>query len=174
MKEMARYGFILALICFVAAGLLSGVNSLTKNKIIAQASAEENASLKDVFPQADNFKEVKSDGSILYYQAMDNNGEVIGAAFKVEAKGYSSTIVTMAGMFLDGKINAIKVLSQNETPGLGSQVSENKFIGQFSGRNIEDIAGVSAVTGATISSRAVINSVDKKAKEVRELLRNAK
>jgi Na+-translocating ferredoxin:NAD+ oxidoreductase RnfG subunit len=43
MKEMVRYGFILSLICVVASGFLSGVNALTKSRILAQAQAEEEA-----------------------------------------------------------------------------------------------------------------------------------
>ena len=39
MKEMARYGFILALICMAASASLAGVNKLTKSRIVAQAQA---------------------------------------------------------------------------------------------------------------------------------------
>jgi electron transport complex protein RnfG len=169
MKEIARYGFILASICIVASASLAGVNYLTKSRIIAQAQAEEEASLREVLSSAERFEVVKSGEDILYYRGSDKSGNLIGVTFKVTAKGYSSTIETMVGMLKDGTITAIKILSQNETPGLGTRVSEESFTGQFA--NKKDLKEVQAITGATISSRAVIDSVEKKAQEIRELIK---
>ncbi len=176
MKEMARYGFVLALICVIAAGLLAGVNVLTQPKILAQAQAEEQAALKEVMPTAAKFTEIKSDEDeeILYYKAFDSQDKLIGFAFKASGKGYSSTIETLAGIFLDEKISAIKVISANETPGLGSKITEDKFRSQFTNQQAQDLSGVQIIAGATISSRAVINSVMKKANQIRELIKNEK
>jgi electron transport complex protein RnfG len=171
-KEMIRFGLILGIICIIAAGLLAGVNSLTKPRILAQALAEENAGLKEVLPEADNFEAVKEKEEIIYYKGYDQSGKFVGVAFKAVGKGYSSVIETLAGMLKDGKIIAIKILSQNETPGLGSRITEPGFVNQF--RGINDLSGVQAITGATISSRAVITSVEKKALEVRGLIKNEK
>ncbi len=172
MKELLRYGFILGLICVVASGLLAGMNSLTKTRIIAQAQAEEDAGLKEVLPQAARFEAVKSGEEIIYYRAYDGVGKLIGVAFKASGKGYSSTIETMAGMLKDGTITAIKILSHNETPGLGANVAESSFSSQF--KDKKDLAQVQAITGATISSKAVIDSVNNKAQEIKELIKNAK
>lgn len=174
MKEMLRYGFILALICIVASGLLAGVNYLTKPRIIAQAQAEEQNSLKEVLPEAVRFESVKSAQDILYYKAYNKEDKLLGIAFKASTKGYSSIIETMVGMTKDGTINAIKVLSQNETPGLGAGITEVSFTGQFANKNIQDLSGVQAITGATISSKAVIDSVKNKAGEIRELIKDEK
>ncbi len=174
MKEMIRYGFILAVICVVASGLLAGVNVLTKSRILAQAEAEEEASLKEVMPLAEHFEAVKSGNDILYYKAHDKNGKLIGLAFKAAGKGYSSIVETMVGMAKDGKITAIKVLSQNETPGLGANVADSKFAAQFSGKDIPGLSEVQAITGATISSRAVIDAVKKRAQDLEGILKNAK
>ncbi|MBI5144967.1 MAG: RnfABCDGE type electron transport complex subunit G [Candidatus Omnitrophica bacterium] len=172
MKEMVRYGFILALICFVAAGLLAGVNSLTKAKIIAQAQSEEETSLKEVIPEGEHFEAVKKDDTVLYYKAHDKDAKLVGIAFKATGKGYSSDIETMVGMAPEGKILAIKVISHNETPGLGSRVAEDTFTGQFADKNIDNLASIQAVTGATISSKAVIDAVTKKAEEIKALIDN--
>ena len=176
MKEMARYGAILALICVVASGLLAAVNKLTGPKIIAAAQSEEQAALKEVMPLADKFIAIKSDADkvVLYYKAFDHQGKLIGFVFKASGKGYSSVIETLAGIFLDGKISAIKVISLNETPGLGMRVTEDKFTAQFNHQNSLDLSSVEAITGATISSRAVMNSVMKKAQEIKELIKNDK
>jgi len=174
MKEMARYGFILALICIVAAGLLAVVNKLTGPKILAAAQSEEQAALKEIMPLAAKFSAVRSatDKEILYYKAFDNQEKLMGFVFKARGKGYSSVIETLAGIFLDEKISAIKILSLNETPGLGMRVTEDKFISQFKNQDALSLSDVQAITGATISSRAVINSVMKKAQEIKELIKN--
>jgi electron transport complex protein RnfG len=174
MKEMMRYGLILAIICVIAAGLLAAVNKLTGPKIIAAAQSEEQSALKEVMPLAAKFRAVKSDTDkeTLYYKAFDSQDKLIGFVFKSRGKGYSSVIETLAGIFLDEKISAIKIISVNETPGLGMRVTENKFTGQFNQKNCSDLSGVQAITGATISSRAVIDSVMKKAVEIKELIKN--
>lgn len=168
MKEMARYGFILGLICTVAAGLLAGANSLTKSRIIAQALAEEHAGLKEVMPQGARFLAEPPEGEVAYYKVFDDQDRFIGAAFKVQAKGYSSTVLTMAGLLKDGTVTAIKILSQGETPGLGAKVAESDFTGQF--KNKKDLNDVQAITGATISSRAVIDSVKIRAEEIKRII----
>jgi len=172
MKDIIRYGTILALICIVAAGLLSLVNLVTKQKILVQALAEENIRLKEVAPQAVNFEPVMSGGEISYYKAMDKDNKFIGVAFKASGKGYSSVIETIVGMSKTGEIIGIKILSQNETPGLGARVAEDEFGKRFFGKNALDLSGVEAVTGATISSKAVINSINSKAEEVLKLIKN--
>jgi electron transport complex protein RnfG len=170
MKEIIRYGLILALICAIATGLLAGVNFLTKPKIMAQEQNEQENSLREVMPEGRDFEAVESDGEIIYYKIYDKDKKLMGFAFQAQTKGYSSDIVTMVGMTMDGEITAIKVLSQNETPGLGARIAEPAFTGQFSHKNIQGISEVQAITGATISSKAVIDSVKKKAQEIKALI----
>ena len=174
MKEIVRYGTTLGLICLLAGGLLAVVNSLAQPRILAQAKEEEQRTLSEVLPQADRFEAVKAADKeeAIYYKAYDKDNKLIGLAFKAEGKGYSSTVETMAGMNLDGEISTIKILSQNETPGLGSRVTENSFTGQFKNKNIPDLSKVEAITGATISSKAVIDLVKEKAEEIKALIKN--
>lgn len=171
---MARYGFILALICAVASGLLAGMNSLTRPKIIAQAQAQEDSVLLELLPQAANFEAVKSAEQVLYYKGYDKDKQLVGVVFKASGKGYSSVIETMVGMTRDGKITAIKVVSQNETPGLGARVAESDFVSRFAGKEVQGLGEVQAITGATISSSAVIKSVAQRAQEIKELIANGK
>ncbi len=174
MKEMMRFGLVLGVICMISAGSLAGVNLLTKSRILAQAHAEESSSLREVFPDAAGFEAVKSGDQISYYKVFDTGGKLIGAAFKASGRGYSSEVVTVAGMLLDGTITAVKVVSQNETPGLGTRITDSVFARQFRGKDAAQLAGVQAIAGATISSRAVMESVKKKAAQVKGLLNHEK
>lgn len=169
-----RYGFILALICIVASGLLSAVNALTKARIVAQAQDEEEVALREVMPGGEEFLPVKKGEEELYYKVNDKDGKFVGVAFKAYGDGYSSDIETMVGMRPDGTITNIKILNQNETPGLGTRVTESSFTGQFSNKNIQNLNEVQAITGATISSGAVIDSIKEKAKKIQKLLKDEK
>jgi Na+-translocating ferredoxin:NAD+ oxidoreductase subunit G len=173
MKTMAGYGFTLGFICILAAGLLAGVNALTSPVIFAQSKQQEEKTLAQVMPVAARFVEIKSSaGEAAYYKAYAKDDTVIGVVFKAAGKGYSGPIEAMVSMDMDGKIGVVKILSQNETPGLGSRVSEPAFIAQFSGKNISRLDDVQAITGATISSRAVMDALKHKAGEVLALMKN--
>lgn len=192
MKSMAIYGLKLGFVCLMATALLATVNSITSPKIKLQAQKELEESLKEILPQGEKFAAVKKDNEIIYYKVFDKKGEFLGVAFKVSAKGYSSIIETMVGMTKDGTINAIKVLNHNETPGLGSRITEVKedttifevmkgkksmgikkpwFQEQFSNKKDSEIAGISAITGATISSQSVITAVKNKVVEIQKLIK---
>jgi electron transport complex protein RnfG len=170
MKDIIRYGLVLGFICLVASGLLAGANALTKDKIARAALAEEEESLREALPSGEYFEAVNSNGEILYYNVFDKDKRLVGVAFKAVGKGYSSDISAMVGMRKDGTITRIKILSQNETPGLGARVSEPEFSGQFSQKNLIQASQIQAITGATISSEAVINSVLEKARIIKKLI----
>jgi len=188
-SEYLRYAVILAVICLAAAGLLSVVHRATEPRIAAQRLAEEQESLKDVFPGAAAFEPVREGEEVLYHKALDQGGRLLGYAFKAVERGYSSDIVTMAGVTPEGTIVRIKVLSQNETPGLGTRIAEviqketlwdvvlrkvrvlsqprPWFQERFDGRHATTLnETVDAITGATVSSAAVIGSVQKRSAEV--------
>ncbi len=188
MKEMARHGFILGVICIVATGLLAGVNLLTAPRISRQARAELLSSLADVLPEAARFEEAAGGD---YYRGRGQDGALVGAAFICVKKGYASDIQTLVGMRSDGTITAIKIISQNETPGLGTRINEIKesftfvdlftgkkrdtsalpwFCEQFRGKDAALLEGVQTIAGATISSRAVIDSVREKAAQIKETI----
>ncbi|MDD5019917.1 MAG: FMN-binding protein [Candidatus Omnitrophica bacterium] len=194
-NNFLKFAATLFIICLAASGLLSVVHRFTLPKIIEQAQAEESQSLKDVFPQAKSFEPVKKGDDVFYYKALDDKNAVLGYAFKASRRGYSSDIVTMVGMGPDGVIRKIKILSQNETPGLGTRVTEviqketlwdvllkkvqlkekpePWFQAQFSGQKVETLASsVDAISGATITSQAVIVAVQGRAGEVMEMVRH--
>ena len=172
MKEIFRYGFILSLICMTASASLALVNAVTKPRIISMAQTEEAKRLKEVMPEGEGFEPIKIGQEIIYYKAFDKENNFIGVAFKAQGKGYSSPIESIVGMTKDGRINAIRILSQNETPGLGTRIAENNFLERFIGWDVQVPKGVQAIAGATISSKAVIDSVEKKAQEIKELIEN--
>ena len=170
MKDAFKYGLILGLICFFASGILALVNGLTEPKINEQKQMEESSALKQVIPQARHFEPKLRDNESAYYLAYDGNGKLIGFIIKSEGKGYSSTIELFTGLNRNLEITNIKILFQNETPGLGSRIKEDSFSARFKGRTSGDITEVEAITGATISSRTIINSIKERIESLKEEL----
>ncbi len=98
------------------------------------------------------------------------DGKITAIAVKTYSNNaFGGRIVLMVGFGLDGTISGYEVLESKETPGLGTKVEEEKFVGQFIGlrpgkHNIrvkKDGGEIDAVTSATISSRAVSEAISK-------------
>lgn len=122
-------------------------------------------------PVADKFKVAAQDGldSFEFFPAKAA-GELIGMAIKTKSsKGYSGDIWLMVGFNKQGEIKRVVVIEHKETPGLGSKLTDKKFLDQFLNRNPasdnlkvkKDGGSIDAITGATISSRAFSEAVQR-------------
>jgi len=131
---------------------------------------EKERILKEIIPEATDFKKVenppKSDSNLVkiteVYIAYKGN-EKTGTVWEVTSKGYSSDILMIIGTNKEGKISHITILSQQETPGLGTEIVKDSFLNQFIGRdtpNLEVKKNVTPVSGATISSSAIVRAVN--------------
>lgn len=170
MRETIRYACVLGLICFLASSVLAIVNGITEPKIRAQKEKEHEEALNVVMPQSEGFKARYENDIIIYYAAYDRNGQLNGFVIKAYSKGYSSTIEAVVGLRFNLEIADIKIISQNETPGLGTRITETNFLGQFKGKTLDTFNRVQAVTGATVSSSALMRSVQEKIAEVKDKL----
>jgi len=100
------------------------------------------------------------------------NGIITSIAIRTFSNnGFSGKIELIVGMLMDGTITGYKIVDQRETPGLGTKIAEDRFVRQFIGLDIADRTyrlrrdggEIDAITGATISSRAVVEAVEKAA-----------
>lgn len=154
----------LLMVCLVSAGLLAGVYELTKADIaLAEKNKQENA-LKGVLPEFDTIKTDSINGAPVFKAF--KNGEYVGAATITSDLGFSDQIVVMVGIDNAKNIVNYEVLSQKETPGLGTKCVD-WFKNQINGKSIDtdfkvkqDGGDVDAITAATISSRAFLNAVE--------------
>ena len=166
MKELLRMSGFLGLVAAVAGLTLAGTARLTKGKIEAARSDAETVALGDVLPLARSFRPTDS-----HTVGLDAAGETVGFVFKVKAPGYASVMEALVGVDTGGAVTGIKVLYQNETPGLGDKVALPGFLGQFTGRRAAELklkkdgGAIDAVTSATISSRALTNAVQERIDE---------
>lgn len=166
---------VMVCICIVVTGALSGTNLLTKDKILKIQAKTQNDSMKELL-SADEYVEkiVKIDGDKITYYIANDKGNFIGNIFITSEKGYGGDDKVMVAIDKDGVIKAVKVLDvSNETPGLGQNTGNPTWYAQFSGLTTKKEISVvkngakpenneiNAVTGATISSTAVKDAVNK-------------
>jgi len=164
---MVRYAFILMLICLVSAGVLALTYKITHPVYLEQMREEEKQALAEILPQACDFKEIKNRDTS-YFLGLDEQGKIVGYIIRANATGYSSTIKMLVGIDDKGTILGLKILSQQETPGLGAKVTEIRsgedepwFTRQFKGRNYKQLSleTIDAITAATITSKAVVDGL---------------
>lgn len=167
MKLYVQLGLILLAFSAVATALLAYVNSLTSPIIVANKIEAANVARDKLIPNAD-FE--KGSGNMEYYIARDKDSKaILGYTFTAEKVGYSGKVRTMAAVDTAFQIINIDVIEQTETPGLGSNATKPEFTKQFQGKKSEQLVvdkdggippnGIVSLTGATITTRAVTNSL---------------
>ena len=125
MKTILHYGLVLLIIAGVAGVGLSFVDNLTKEPIKKAQAQALTEGQKLVFPGASSFSEaeiLEGDVPVTFYRVFDSGKKLIGYELLYQVSGYQSQIKVLTGLDLEGKITAIKVLEQAETPGLGAEV----------------------------------------------------
>lgn len=192
MKEIIKLSLILFIVAGIASGLLAVYNGMTKPIITQNAETKKNEAKsyvhtltnKELASDASSFKfetVTLEDGSE-YYKAYKDD-EFIGYSFVAEGAGYSGVVRTMVGTDKDFNITTIKVIKQTETPGLGANAQVVKyqqerpyFEQRFNGKSALEVVvdkddknspnKIESLTGSTITTRTVCNSIQKYAKKV--------
>ena len=184
-KSMIKNALILFAITLVAGVLLGLVYQITKEPIAYQEKLAQDKANQSVFAAASTFEDdtvddVEAAAATFDYpgvtiksvkKALDASGAVLGYVIQVKSKGYGDFIDYTVGITNDGNINGISIISIAETPGLGmnaGKVIVPQFVdkvatvfgvaknGQLADANTQ----IEAISGATITSRAVTNGVN--------------
>jgi Na+-translocating ferredoxin:NAD+ oxidoreductase subunit G len=171
-KQSAHIILTLSLIGMLSGGILALVSSWAFPLIAQRELEAKEAAIFQVQPEAVTYEQVPVDGMEVY-QVFDEAGEPIGYSMLYAENGFQSLIKVMIGLSQDmNTIIAIEILDQNETPGLGTLIKEPEYKDQFVGLsttpNIVWVKGVppsapnevQTITGATITSSAVVELVD--------------
>ncbi len=174
LKEILVPAIMLFVIATVCTALLAGTNLLTKDKIEQLKIQAAMAAKTAVFADAASFSDEKTvnvnDETYIYYEAQDESGNVTGYVFNVTVKSYGGDLSAMIGISAQtDKITGVEITSINDTPGLGMKVNSEDFLNQYTGRtgiigvnkNEKTDTEIQAVSGATISSKAVTDTVNK-------------
>ncbi len=169
---------------------LSYIYETTKEPIAEQQIIKSEKANQAVFPDAISFTEDEelmqlakdTDLTLLnsdyegvtidnISKALDQSNQTIGYNITVTTTtGYKDPITIVIGYSKDGKVKGIEITAINETAGLGMLAKEPKFLGQFNGKTVSRFQltktgatseeQIDAISGATITSRAVTNAIN--------------
>ncbi|MGM9659922.1 MAG: RnfABCDGE type electron transport complex subunit G [Faecousia sp.] len=172
MKTETNAGYIirlavtLLLITAVVAAALAGVNAVTAPKIAELNAQKTQSAIEAVLPGGGEEIAFTDDTGLVstVYQGQS------GYAVEVKPSGFNGTVTMMVGVDPSGKVLGISIVNHTETAGLGAVAAAetaagNAFRGQFAGMSgsvsvTKDGGQVDALTGATITSRAVCTGVN--------------
>lgn len=179
MKTILSMLVTLSLIGVVSGGGLAMISSWADPLIAANKKAATEEAIFQVQTAAKDYKKIESVEYELY-QVFDESGDALGYALPWEGNGFQGKIRIMIGLTTDvSTITAIEILEQVETPGLGTKIAEDPFRGQFEGLpadpQVDWVKGapptsdneVQTITGATISSKAIVEIVNDGLKRLR-------
>ena len=176
--SLIKMTLALTLITVVSALILGYTYEITKKPIAEAENRAELAAIEAVIgtdydnnPYQDKMLIPTKHGKekLELYPAR-KNGKITSFAMKTFSnQGFGGKIELIVGFNINGRILNYQILSSKETPGLGSKISENKFKSQFKGfvartssfKVTKDGGDIDGVTAATISSRAVIDAINR-------------
>jgi len=181
-SPLIKHGGILAAFALVTTGLIAMTYQGTKDRIAEQVLAKRLAILNDVIPASMHDNALYADciviqsdvigGTQRAYRSM-LNGEVNGIAIETTAtNGYSGDIDMIVGLTANMQVKGVRVLQHKETPGLGDKIelsvsdwilSFDELVYKTENRSLwqvkKDGGQFDQFTGATITPRAVVNTV---------------
>ena len=166
-REITRMVITLFVITLVCSALLGLVNAVTEDRIAENRDAAQQAAMRAVLPGASGFRDItdrlpediKAQNRVTgIYQAPG-----LGYVVTVTPRGFGGDISLTVGVDNAGAITGAAITDHSETPGLGARADDAGFLSQFVGKTagVTAVKGaaagnqISAITGATVTSRAV-------------------
>lgn len=174
MKETIKLGLILCFITLIAGLILGFVNAMTEPIIQERRLGETYEVIEKFFPETQdvlvnddldidiNISDLEENNIINIYASLD--GDIIGYLIHSSASGYGGAVEVLTGISLEGEVVGIDILTHTETSGLGDRIEEESYKDQYKGidaTNSLDKDQIDNISGATVSARAVEQSVDR-------------
>ena len=172
MKHILKPALSLFIIAVVVTALLAWASNLTAEPIANQLKKTREKTMKEVLPAADIFNKmpVSLTGSITGVYEGKKGNEITGYVIDLAPNGYSGAINMMVGISKnDNAITGMRVVKHSETPGLGALAVTENFYRRYDGKKLVPLRVVKsapgsneieAITGSTITTRAVTGAVN--------------
>jgi len=170
MREMIKMVVVLTILSFFSGGVLAFIRNTYQERIDDQVvKFVKGPAVGDIFegadndPIADRFTIKDGDVERTFFVGVFD-GEPRGVAFETSGKGYGGDVGLMVGIDVkDNQLMGVSVTTHGETPGMGAKAKNDpSFVAQYKGLALEqpiavtlDGGSISAISGATITSRAV-------------------
>ena len=167
-----RLTLTLFLITTIVAGLLGLVNYVTADTIAEQIAQKAENAMRQVL-EADSYEplDVPEESAVTAAYRAGDKGYVV----RVAPNGFGGAIDMMVGVDVSGAVTGVAIVSQSETASLGANCTREDFRAQFTGKTgtlsvSKDGGEIEALTGATVTSRAVTEGVNTALEFVQEVL----
>jgi electron transport complex protein RnfG len=173
MREMIKMLIVLTFLATVSGGLLAAVRESTKEQIEVQVlEFVKGPAIRSILegatndPIADRFQLKDGDVEHTFFVGVID-GEPREVTFETSGKGFGGDVGLMVGIDTkDDKLVGVGVTTHGETPGMGAKAkTDPSFVAQFRGLPLKDpikVTGdggsINAISGATITSRAVCSA----------------
>lgn len=158
--QTVRPVLVLVIICAVAGALLGGVHAVTAPIAEANAAQKAQETYAALVPDAKEFSEVTCDvdGCTAALKGLNAAGETVAYVVVAQSKGYGGQVPLAVAFGRKGTVLGITVMANDETPGLGTKIAQDAYIGQYRGLAAEPLTAddVDLISGATISSKAAL------------------
>jgi RnfABCDGE-type electron transport complex G subunit len=160
--EAIRPVVVLVAICMVAGVLLGVVHMVTDPIATANAEKKAQETYAQLVPTAATFDPVECsvEGCTAALEAHDAQGQLVAHVIVAQSKGYGGQVPIAVAFGPDGKVLSITTMANEETPGLGTKIANDSYIGQYVGLGAESITAddIDLISGATISSKAALSA----------------
>lgn len=183
MKKVLHIVSVLTITAIISGSVLSVVGNWAKPFIEENRIRAISKAIFQVQPEGKHYEKISSN-EMEVFEVFDENKNSIGYAVVHQGNGFQGIIKLIFGTDKNlQKITAIEILDQVETPGLGTLITEENFKAQFKDLitqpKINLVKGkapsanneVRSITGATISSKAVVEIVNDAVEKLKKLQR---
>ncbi len=184
-KQLLIIALKLLVICSVVAVIVAGVNMLTKDRIEQNTLLNTASALDDIYSTDAKEKfEISSDKNSAFIMKnkdgkiiksciiadtklekdvtalyVINNAEGItdGYCVAISPMGFKDKINMLVAINSDFSVKDVKIVSMSDTKGIGTKVQDENWLSKFKGKN--NIQGIDTISGATKTSKPVMNAV---------------
>ena len=188
-KEILSITLKLLVICSIVATIVASVNAITKERILHNEKQNTADALTDIYKDDySNSFSVSGDSFIIeengnavitcsqantefsskdvkaLYVLKNAESEVLGYCISVHPMGFKDYIKMLVAITPENKVKDVKIVSMSETSGIGTKALEPSFLEQF--RDKDNTNGVDTISGATKTSKPVIDGVNAALSEV--------
>lgn len=192
MSLSTRMVAVLTSVGLLSGVFLTGVNLLTKERIALNKQREIEAAVTEVIPGTYSSEKFYEEKDLTVYGGKDKEGKLIGFAIHASGMGFQGKITFMMGTNSSlTRINSLAILEQKETPGLGAKITDKKsFLQYWENKDSSSVltlrkpavsspeelglSEINTITGATITSEAILNTVNSSLGRVRQLIKEGK
>jgi electron transport complex protein RnfG len=183
LKYFLRESWLLLASSFCFGLLIAMTNAALSDRIEQNKAAKLNDLTKALLPGAEIFQPVEADIQVEFpdgvkekakmFEVFSGDKQRLGWSFNAHGTGFAGPIELVLAVDRDfQKIMGLDVLTSSETPGFGDQIKSDYYRKQYAGAPAEQLAlaktgdataadtQIVAITGATVSSEAVVDIVN--------------